>query len=210
MTESEVSDILTVQMGVSRETLKMLQTLVALVIAENRNQNLIASGSEASIWDRHILDSAQLYGLAPAHSGCWLDVGTGAGFPGLVLAAMTNSEHVLVEPRRKRAEFLTRAVDALGLMDRVHVIRTPVEKIVRPPVDVITARAVASLDKLLGATRQLAGPSTVWLLHKGRSAQAEIDEVGRRWSASFQMLPSLTDRDAAIVHVRDLRGVAAS
>lgn len=200
MTELDAIDAL----SVSRETLQKLEELVGLVLAENGNQNLIATSTGATIWDRHILDSAQLVDFAPARERCWLDVGSGAGFPGLVLAILTRSQHVLVEPRRRRAEFLEQAAKSLGINQSVRIVQTPVEKFEHPPVGTITARAVASVAKLLSVTHHLADQSTAWLLHKGRSARAEVDEARALWNADFELLPSCTAPDAAIVRVTSL------
>lgn len=191
---------------VSRETSLKLQDLAQLVLAENRHQNLIAKSTEASIWDRHILDSAQLVRLAHDRQQCWLDVGAGAGFPGMVLAILLRREHVLVEPRRRRAEFLEQSAAALGLADNVRVLQSVVERVKRTGVGTITARAVTSVEKLLSATHHLAGESTTWLLHKGRNASDEIEHAKTIWDARFETIQSLTAADAAIVRVTGLTG----
>lgn len=194
-------------MDVSRETLLKLDVFADLVIAECRNQNLIARSTEPLIWKRHILDSAQLLGLARDRERCWLDVGSGAGFPGMVLAILTRSEHVLVEPRRRRADFLAHVAAALGLTN-VRIVRSTVETLTRSPVGTITARAVASIDKLLASTQHLADASTTWLLHKGRTGASEVASVRPIWNARFDLLPSLTDPSASIVRVREVSKVA--
>ncbi len=209
MTEDEAIAQLTQRLNVPRETISALRHVADLIMTENRNQNLIASGTEASIWERHILDSAQLLLLVRACDGTWLDVGTGAGFPGLVLAVMTQSEHVFVERRAKRAEFLRAAAATLSISSRVRVVQRSVEQLREVPVEIITARAVMSLNAILEATRHLADRSTTWLLHKGRNARFEVDVAAAVWNADFEMLPSITASDAAIVRVRNFTGRVA-
>lgn len=206
MSEDDVIAVLTERMSVPRETIDALRRLAGMIIAENSDQNLIASSTRNSIWDRHILDSAQLLPFAPNEHQSWLDVGTGAGFPGLVLAVMTQSMHILVEPRRRRAEFLQRTAAALGIAARVDVVQQSVERFHGGPIGVITARAVMSLANILTATHHLANRSTIWLLHKGRGAQLEVDAAELMWNAKFEMLPSMTAADASIVRVSEFCG----
>lgn len=191
---------------VPRETMLKLHRLVDMVLAENLRQNLIAKSTEASIWNRHVLDSAQLLRPGTAPEQCWLDVGTGAGFPGLVLAILSQSRHVLVEPRQRRAEFLRRASADFGIAGRVRVVQSTVEKFEHPSFDAITARAVATIDKLLVATAHLSGPSTTWILSKGRRAATEIAEARVVWNACFETSASITDPDALIVRVSKMSG----
>lgn len=191
---------------VPRGTEAALSKLVDLVLSENQSQNLIAKSTEAVIWERHIRDSTQLVGLSGAHERTWLDVGTGAGFPGLVLAVLLQSEHVLTEPRRRRAEFLTRASEELGIDEKVTVIQSLVEKVRLAPFGTITARAVTTVDALLLATRHLADAGTTWLLHKGKSASKEVEQASAAWSARFELLPSVTSAEASIVRVTEFAG----
>jgi 16S rRNA (guanine527-N7)-methyltransferase len=190
--------------GVSRETAERLRCYVELLLEENERQNLIARSTLDDIWQRHIADGAQLVRFAPRLDSSWLDIGSGAGLPGMVIAILTKGPVTLVEPRRLRAEFLERATDALGLRDRVTVQATKVERITGA-FEVITARAVASLDVLLGISRHLSTDKTQWLFPKGKSAQLELDEARRSWQGSFRLEPSVTSREAAILvasHVR--------
>lgn len=205
MTETEVVAVLAGRWCVPRETVDDLSTYARLLLNENSRQNLIAKSTESRIWDRHILDSAQLLNFAPSSSATWLDVGSGAGFPGLVLAILSRSQHILVEPRRRRAGFLSDVVAALALGTRVRVEQKMVEKLDDKPVGVITGRAVTSVHDLLARTRHLADSSTIWLLHKGRSARAEVELARQQVSATFSLLPSMTDPEAAIVKVSGLK-----
>ena len=187
---------------VSRETFEKLGRYVDLLIAENGRQNLIARSTESDVWKRHIADSAQLLRFAPPEGGRWLDIGTGAGLPGLVIAILTGDPVTLVEPRRLRAEFLERAAAELDL--RVTVTCAKVEKLTGQ-FDVITARAVAAADALFGMAAHLSHPGTIWILPKGRSAKSELDAALQAWQGSFRLEPSVTSGEAAILvasHVR--------
>lgn len=193
--------------SVSRETLAKLELFEAELIRENRRQNLIARSTEAEFWTRHLLDSAQLTEyILPTAKTC-LDVGSGAGLPGIVLASMTNAECTLVEPRRLRAEFLLRVASKLNLTDRIEIRCAKIEKIARRRFDVITARAFASLSNTLKATQHLAWPETIWLLPKGRNAQTEIAETTSIWNARFELLPSRTSSEGCIVRVSHFQGI---
>lgn len=190
---------------VSRETMNLLDRYVEILLDQNVQHNLIARSTEAHVWHRHILDSAQLLKHSKAGAADWLDVGTGAGLPGLVLAIMTNAKHVLVEPRRLRAKFLQDVVNALSLDKRVEVVQSRVEVLRERRFDVITARAFTTLSQTLLATRHVADTGTIWLLHKGRKAPDEVAEARALKLATFECLPSLTAKDATIVRVSDMK-----
>lgn len=189
---------------VPRETQNKLEAYAALVVTANREQNLISKTTEDAFWTRHLLDSAQLSALMPPSAQTCLDVGSGAGLPGIVIALTTDAVVTLVEPRRLRAEFLTRAVKALQLSVRVDVLATKVERVAHRTFDVITARAFASLSETLTATRHVAATGTCWLLPKGRRAAEEIAEAAAVWDAKFEIVPSTTAPDAAVVRVTGL------
>jgi 16S rRNA (guanine527-N7)-methyltransferase len=175
-----------------------LGVLVDHVVTETRLQNLIAPSTVDHIWDRHIVDSAQLLTHAP-DAGHWLDVGSGAGFPGIVLAILGTHQISLVEPRRRRATFLSDVVRALNLdAARVQVHCTRVEA-VTVPADVITARAVASLDNLFDWCAQSATINTRWILPKGKSALEEVASAQKTWHGMFHVEHSITDPTSMIV-----------
>ena len=190
-----VASWLTDELYVSRETLASLERLVALILAEATRQNLISVATFSEVWTRHILDSAQLH--LHAAGDVWLDIGSGAGFPGLVNAAIARGRHVLVEPRRIRAEFLARA--AAGLELPVEIVQKPVERLSGMVPDVITARAVAPLPRLLAFAWRLAAPRTLWLLHKGRTAAEEVAAARHAFEGEFELLPSLAAPDSFLV-----------
>ena len=199
MTEEEARSWIRERFGVSRET--SVERFGAILVAESENQNLIARSTLESLWARHLTDSAQLVPhAAEAGAGAWLDVGSGAGLPGLVVALLTERPIVLVEPRAKRVVFLREAADQLGLSDRVTVIGSKVESY-RPaaPVAVVSARAVAELSALMLSTVHCTDSSTVWLLPKGRSAQSEVDAARAKWQGRFHVEPSITQPDSGIV-----------
>lgn len=181
---------------VSRETIAKLEVYERLLIEENRLQNLISVRSEAELWQRHIVDSAQLSRFASV-AGSWMDIGAGAGLPGIVLAILRPDPITLSEPRRLRAGFLGRLKSALDLPN-VSVEQRSAAAI-GGKFDFITARAVASVDKIFGMSANLTHDGTIFVLPKGRSAQSELDEARRSWQGDFRLEPSLTSADAAIL-----------
>lgn len=151
-----------------------------------------------SIWERHVLDSAQLLRFAPDGQRRWADVGSGAGLPGIVIAILTPEPVTLIEPRRLRADFLRSVADRLGLSDRVHVEQAKVER-VEGQFDVITARAVAQLDRLLEIAAHLSKTETVWILPKGRNAQSELAQAQRKWHCDVLVEQSRTNPESEIL-----------
>ncbi|WP_371136496.1 16S rRNA (guanine(527)-N(7))-methyltransferase RsmG [Novosphingobium sp.] len=176
-----------------------LDALVRLLVEENTRQNLVSAASLAEVWRRHIADSAQLLTHVPRETGSpWLDLGTGAGFPGLVIAALRPECAVLmVESRARRIEWLERARIALGL-DRAEVVGARLELVPSQPVRVISARAFAPLPRLLELSARFSTADTIWLLPKGRSAPQELQELSG-WQHTFHVEPSLTDAEAGVI-----------
>ena len=183
---------------VSRETLERIEMYVELLRSATTEQNLIAPSTVDSVWERHILDSAQLVRYEPRFGASWVDIGSGAGLPGIVIALLVSGLVTLIEPRRLRAEFLQRAVDTLVLTPRVTVRHSKVERI-SGIFDVITARAVTSLPKLLELSSHLSTKKTTWALPKGRSALTELAEAQRAWQGVFHVEQSVTDDDSYII-----------
>ena len=190
--------------AVSRETLGLLEQYANLLLAENARQNLIARSTVDEIWTRHIADSAQLVRFAPRPDSSWLDIGSGAGLPGLVISILSDGPVTLVEPRKLRADFLLRAADSLGLSGRVTVHCVKAEKLASQ-FDVITARAVATLADLLRISEHLSTDKTLWLFPKGKSARLELDEARRAWQGNFRLEPSMTSQEAAILVASEVR-----
>lgn len=190
-------------LDVSRETVDRLQHFADAVIAENDRQNLISKATIPHIWQRHILDSAQLLMLAGDRDKAlpWLDLGTGAGFPGMVIGILSSQPMLLVEARRRRAEFLNEQAIQLGL-DHVTIVPTRLESLQSRTVSVISARAFAPLPRLLELAHRFAHEKTMWLLPKGRSAREELESARASWQGEFNVKSSLTDPDAAILVAR--------
>jgi 16S rRNA (guanine527-N7)-methyltransferase len=181
---------------VSRETFEKLERFAAMLLEENQRQNLIAPRSVPELWTRHILDGAQILGLAE-RDGNWCDIGSGPGLPGLAIAILGGRPMTLNEPRRLRADFLRQTVKRLALSD-VTIAECKVERL-EGKFDIVTARAVARLDKLIGMACHLAHSETKWVLPKGDSAQSELDEALEAWQGSFRLVPSRTHPASAIV-----------
>jgi 16S rRNA (guanine527-N7)-methyltransferase len=234
--------------GVSREAIQRLETYEALLRHWQKTVNLVAASTLHAIWHRHFADSAQIVRLAPTAQS-WLDLGSGAGFPGLVVAILladapsphfswgegrgegqlrmpeqASAPHPNPLPAEKRGEGMrphvtliesdTRKVAFLREVARktgigVDILSTRIEtaatqsKLTRP--EVITARALAPLDRLLGLAANLSSPTTVGIYLKGREAAAEIETAATTWDFAFETIDSLTDAAGRIVIVRNLQ-----
>jgi len=193
---------------VSRETLHRLDRFVATLLAWQRRMNLVASSTEATLWTRHVADSLQLLALAP-EARIWADLGSGGGFPGVVIAcalADIPGAHVhLVESNGKKASFLREAVRAAGVPATVHARR--IEDFVKNapvPIDVVTARALAPLQKVLVSTYPLLKTGTLGLFPKGQDVARELTEAAKCWKIQASLSPSRTDPKAQVVIVRGL------
>ena len=184
------------QRPVSRETFEKLRAYSDLLTKEARKQNLVSASTLDQLWDRHILDSAQLVRFEPRSGASWIDIGSGAGLPGVIIACLVEGPVTLVEPRRLRAQFLGEVVAALGVRAVVHCARA--ERITGG-FDVITARAVAPLGDLLRISQHLSTRKTVWALPKGRNAAGELAEAERAWQGVFHVERSATDADSFII-----------
>jgi 16S rRNA (guanine527-N7)-methyltransferase len=183
-----------------------IERLVAMLAVENTRQNLIAAASLNSVWQRHVADSAQLLDHVPRETTSWLDLGTGAGVPGLVISAMRPELGlVLVESRRRRVEWLSEAVEALSLPNCAIEGRR-LEDVAARPADVISARAFAPLPKLIKLARRFSTSDTLWLLPKGRSAAQEVAELPESLKTGFHVEQSATDADSGIVVGRIAEG----
>lgn len=189
----------------SPERIERVEHYVALLLEENQQQNLISRASESSVWSRHIVDSAQLLTFAP-DAGSWLDVGSGPGLPGIVLACLSDASIALVEPRARRVAFLRRVVEALGLANAT-VHPCLVERLPTSRYDAVTARAYAPLAEIFASTLRFTGSSTIWVLPKGRSAERELEAARATWQGVFHVEQSATDAEARIIVARQIRQV---
>lgn len=183
------------------DAMARLEVLVAALREENERQNLVSRPSLDSVWQRHILDSAQLLHVSreTVPGGPWLDLGSGAGFPGLVIAALQPERPVtLVDSRRLRTDWLVRVAGQMELT-KVEVVLSRVEDLPERQWNVISARAFAPLDRLLELAAGFSTQETLWLLPKGAKAQNELDTLGPEWNRMFHVEQSLTDPAAGII-----------
>ncbi|MEO6432775.1 MAG: 16S rRNA (guanine(527)-N(7))-methyltransferase RsmG [Sphingomicrobium sp.] len=186
---------------VPRETLDRLRRYETLVRQENDCQNLVGKSTLADFLVRHVADSLQLLRSIPVgFSLC--DIGSGAGLPGVVIAAMGDNAVTLVEPRRLRAEFLRRVVSELELESAVVEAKAANA---RGIFDVITARAVAPLADILAFTQHLSHAETIWVLPKGRRVDSELEVLHRSWQCDVGEVSSVTDPDARIITLRHVQ-----
>ncbi len=208
MTEEDAQDWLRQTLNVSRETLDKLARYRTLVLEGAEEQNLIARSTFDVFWTRHIVDSAQLLPLAAeAGEGDWLDLGSGAGMPGLVIACLSGRPMHLVEERRGRIAFLNRAIAELDL-PHAQVFGCKVQALRHASAAIISARAFAPLPKLFELAHSFSTQKTVWLLPKGRSARDELVNAQHNWQGTFHVKPSLTDSEAAILVATGVRKAA--
>jgi 16S rRNA (guanine527-N7)-methyltransferase len=200
VTELEAQNWLRDNFDVSRETWERLEAFVSFVRRESHSQNLIARSTLDHIWVRHVVDSAQLLlHLPKGYSGHWLDLGAGAGFPGIVAAILGSQKMVLVESRTKRIDYLGRAAEMLDLEDRIEVAGMDLERLPTAQYAVISARAFAPLPKLLDLAMRFSTNNTIWLLPKGRNAAKELADCCDAWPNTFEIKPSVTDEEAGIL-----------
>jgi len=175
-----------------------LERFAAMLVTENDRQNLIAASTIPALWVRHIADSAQLLALDMDGEGLWVDLGSGPGLPGLVVAILSERPMLLVESRRRRCDFLRAVVAELGL-GHVEVADVPLERVATRPAATISARAFAPLDKLMDLSARFSTESTRWLLPKGRNAVKELALLPQPWQNLFHVEQSRTDADSQIL-----------
>jgi 16S rRNA (guanine527-N7)-methyltransferase len=194
---------------VSHETLARLKAYVGLLIEWNTPHNLVSAKSLEIVWQRHVLDSAQLIRFVPDQATSLMDLGSGAGFPGLVLAAMLRERAgfrtVVCESISKKCRFLVAAADRMELNIEVRNVR--MEEARPEPFDLVTARACAPLDKLLGYARPFQRPETTNLFLKGQNVGSELTKSSISWKMDVQRHASLTDPSGVILEIRNLRHV---
>lgn len=197
MTEDEARAWL-IARNVPRETSNGIQRFVDFLLQESQTQNLIAASTLDRIWSRHIVDSAQLLDHVASWQS-WLDLGSGAGFPGLIVALLGQGKVTLVESRTRRISFLREAASIAGVADRVEVIGSRVEVMPARRFDVISARAFAPLPRLLNLALPFSDQTTRWVLPKGKGAAQELEAAQSSWQGRFALVPSVTDSEAAII-----------
>lgn len=197
--------------GVSRETGDRLRTYEALLNRWQKTINLVAPRTLATVWSRHFADSAQLLDLAPAGATRWLDLGSGAGFPGLVLAIMLMERPpcrvLLVESDSRKAAFLSEVARRTGAPVDILCMRieSPSTQAKVGEVDVITARALAPMTRLLGLAAPFFSPTTVALFLKGREVVDEINEAKADWTFRADLVESRTDHEGRVAVITSLK-----
>ena len=187
-------------LGCDAAMLGKLDHLVELLRAENSNQNLVSAASLDRVWVRHLADSAQLLLVSrETPGGPWLDLGSGAGFPGLIVALLRpDIEVILVESRAKRIIWLESAIDHLEIAN-ADVAGSRLEALETIPAATISARAFAPLPQLIAVSARFSTPQTQWLLPKGRNGLQELLEMPKTIQSMFHVEHSLTDADSVIL-----------
>ena len=194
--------------GVPRETIDRLKVYVELLKKWNPKINLVAKSTMDNVWHRHIADSAQLWALAPSGAKSWVDIGSGAGFPGLVIAAIAAEKApeltvTLVESDRRKAIFLQTVTRAMNVS--VQVVTKRIESLEPQNADILSARALASLSQLLEYADKHRKPSGICLFPKGARAELELTEAATCWHISHTTNASVTDPDAVILSIGEFQ-----
>lgn len=196
---------------VSRETIDRFTAYHALLCKWNDKINLVSKTTLHNVWHRHFADSAQLWALIPDSARYWLDVGTGAGFPGLVGAIIAKEKSpdmsfTLVDSDQRKVAFLAAVVREVDL--KVTLLPSRIDSIPPRPADVISARALAPLSKLIEMTRPNSNESTCFLFQKGQNYKSELTEARKVWHIEPEIIPSMTDANAVILRIKgDIRAI---
>jgi 16S rRNA (guanine527-N7)-methyltransferase len=185
--------------GVSRETRERLNTYADLLRKWQRSINLVGPRTIDDLWNRHFTDSAQLLPLIPPSARVLVDFGSGAGFPGLVLAILGVAEVHLIESDQRKATFLREVARATGTPVTVHAKR--IEQVAPFPADVVSARALAPLGDLLGFAAPFLHPDSLCLFPKGQMAEDELTAASRIWNINVDRIQSVTDPSATILRI---------
>lgn len=197
-TEAEARSWIERSLTPSARQWEKLDRFAAMLVAENEKQNLIAASTIPTLWVRHIADSAQLLALDADGDGLWIDLGSGPGLPGLVVAILSERPILLVESRKRRCQFLRHVIEGLGLT-HVEVAEARLETVETRLAGTISARAFAPLDKLIDLSARFSTESTCWLLPKGRNAVKELASLPKAWQKMFHVEQSLTDAESHIL-----------
>ena len=187
-------------LNVSRETEAKLETYVSLLEKWQQSINLVSSKTLPCVWQRHILDSAQLTTHLPVRSGRIMDIGSGAGLPGLILAILTDCEVHLVESDTKKVAFMRTALAKVDVHAIIHHAR--IEELPFLNIDIITARALAPLSKLIQLTQIQDHPGLSYLFLKGKGVNEELTELPTSSTLTVKSYPSITDQDSSIIYLK--------
>jgi 16S rRNA (guanine527-N7)-methyltransferase len=185
--------------NVSRETLDRLCIYVDLLKSWNRRINLVGRNTIGDVWRRHILDSAQLYPLIPPQSHSLVDLGSGAGLPGLVLSILGVANCHLIDSDVRKAAFLREAIRLTNADATVHLAR--LDRAKAPPADVVTARALAPLSELIRISQHFLKLGGVCLFLKGRNVEEELTDLAKQWKIPIERRPSLSDPLGSIIRL---------
>lgn len=200
-------EALAAEFGLSREMTERLEAYDLALLDWLSRHNLIARSTIEDRWSRHYRDCAQLYALIPEGAKTLVDLGSGAGFPGLVLAAMGADDGLkvtLVESIGKKAAFLSAAIAAMRLTN-ARVLPERIESITVSPPDVVTARALAQLGKLLPYAHEIADEKTTLIFPKGQDVEAELTDAAKSWHMDVVKHPSVTSPGSTILEIRHLK-----
>jgi 16S rRNA (guanine527-N7)-methyltransferase len=188
--------------GISRETMERLKAYAALLIEWSGRINLVGRSTLADLWRRHFLDSAQLLPLIPLGARSLVDLGSGAGFPGLVLAILGVPGVELIEADRRKATFLREASRAAGVDVTLRACR--IESVAPQAADVVTARGCAPLNRLLPLAERLIGPQTTCLFLKGAQVEEELTVAGKAWTMIVSRHPSRSDPGGTVLSLQQV------
>jgi 16S rRNA (guanine527-N7)-methyltransferase len=195
---------------VSRETMDRLAQYESLLLKWQKSINLVSAGTLPELWRRHMLDSAQLAGLAPEGALRWVDLGSGGGFPGLVIAILLAErpgfEMHLVESDQRKCIFMREVARVTGVPATIYNMRIEAFADKGATFDVVSARALAPLDRLLGWAAPLFGPETIGLLLKGKGVEDELTLARKSWIFKADLHPSQSDPAGSVLKLRGLHG----
>lgn len=196
------------RLNVSRETQERLEAYVALLLKWQNAINLIGPGTIKDVWSRHIHDCGQLMPYIPLSTNTVVDLGSGAGLPGMVLAIMGQANITLIESDSRKCAFLREA--ARETNSDVNIIDSRIEEVKNMGADVVTARALAPLERLLDLSKSVTKPNTIYLFLKGKGLKNELTYLKNNWSMDVEVHPSATSPDGAILKMESVVHVRAA
>jgi 16S rRNA (guanine527-N7)-methyltransferase len=208
VTEYLTAEQVGVQLGVSRETLERLKIYVELLLKWQRAINLIGPGTIADVWGRHVLDCGQLMPHIPKDKAPIVDIGSGAGLPGLILAIMGVPDITLVESDSRKCSFLREAARVTKTL--VEIVESRVEHLENMAAGVITARALAPLTKLTELSQSVTTLNTIYLFLKGKDLKNELTHLKNNWTMKLEVHPSVTNPDGSILKMESVARVIAA
>ncbi|GHA48279.1 ribosomal RNA small subunit methyltransferase G [Amylibacter ulvae] len=204
MSEADAKELITSLTNVSRETMCKLETYATLLEKWNPTINLVSKTTLSEKWQRHFLDSAQIWAHVPSTTTSWADIGSGAGFPGLVLAIVASEKRpelriTLIESDARKCAFLRNTARAVGV--DVHILTQRIEAVENQQFDVVSARALASISQLLTYCDKILASNGNCLFLKGQGCDTELEAARQSHSFSAETFPSVTQQEARIVKI---------